>query len=134
MPLLDVSELALDPDFADTFTVTRRVESFDHGRLVPMPTDYPNVIGVVCMAGPNDLKRLPEGQYSGKIISIVSTFRLMLSGQVGGTTYQPDVITWHGSKYLVIWVDDYTQFGGGQIEAMAESMTTQDPPPPGSPP
>lgn len=134
MPFLDVSDLTIDPDFADSFTVTRNKEGFDHGRLVKIPTVYNNVIGVVDMAGPNDLRKLPEGVYTGKIISVVTKFRLMASGKIGADTYQPDIITWHGSDYTVILIDDYDEFGAGQIEALAESKTTQDPPPQGSPP
>ena len=134
MPFLDVSDLTLDPDFADTFTVTRRKEAYDHGRVSTVNTVYPNVVGVVDMATPNDLKRFPEGQITGKVISIVTRFRLMASGQIGADTYQPDVITWRGSTYVVINVDDYSEFGQGQIEVLAESKTVQDPPPQGSPP
>lgn len=135
MPFLDVSDLTVDPDFADTFTVTRRREAFDHGRLIPGATTvYAGVIGVIDMAGPNELKRFPEGQITGKVISIVTKFRLMASGKIGTDTYQPDTVTWHGSDYVIIWIDDYDEFGAGQIEALAESRTTQDPPPQGTPP
>lgn len=134
MPFLDVSDLTTDPDFADQFTVTRNKETFNHGRLVVVPTVYPCVTGVIDMASSNDLRLLPEGSYTGKIISVVTPFRLMATGKIGTDTYQPDIVTWHGSQFRVIYVDDYSEFGAGQVEALAESMTTQDPPPQGSPP
>lgn len=134
MPFLDVSDLTTDPDLADTFTVTRRKEVLDHGRVSTIDTVYADQAGVIDMAGPDDLKRFPEGQITGRVISIVTPFRLMASGKIGADQYQPDVITWEGSDYTVINVDPYTQFGAGQVEALAESKMAQDPPPPGSPP
>lgn len=130
MPLLDVSDITVDPDFADTFTVTRRKETYDHGVLVPaVVATYNNVVGVIDMAGPDDLKRLPEGSYTGKIISIVTPFRLIASAKNGTDELMPDTITWQGSDYTVIYLDPYTQFGSGQVEALAESKQAQDPPP-----
>ena len=134
MPFLDVSDLTLDPDFADKFTVTRRKEAFDHGRVSTVDTVYVNVIGVVDMAGPDDLQRFAEYQATSKIISIVTKFRLIASAKIGTDTYQPDKITWRGSDYIIIAVDDYSEFGAGQIEAYAASIIKQDPPPQGSPP
>lgn len=133
MPDLDVSDITIDPDFADTFDVYAYTESFDHGRLVKvLDQAFLDVVGTICMASPNDLKRFPEGQVTGKVISIVTPFRLHASGEEGAEGLLPDEIEWHGSTYTVIWIDDYSQFGAGQIQALAESKIRQDPPPPGS--
>ncbi len=134
---LDVSDISIDPDFADVagFTVLRYTQSFDHGRLVKVLASTNNgVLGTICMASPNDLKRFPEGQITGKVISVVTPFRLHASAEAGATELLPDEIVWHGSTYVVIWVDDYAGFGQGQIQALAESKLKQDPAPPGSPP
>lgn len=136
MPLLDVSDLCLDIDLADNFVVTRRTQNINiHGRLDPSTnTVYSGVVGVVCMASARDLQVLPEEQRMEKTISIVTKFRLQGPSKVGSSTYLPDIVTWHGSDYRIVWVDDYTQFGGGEVQALAQSVLFVDPPPPGSPP
>lgn len=134
---LDVHDITIDPDFADYqgFVVNRYNSSYDHGRLVKTgPTVFAGVLGTICAASPNDLKRFPEGQVTGKVISVVTPFRLHASANDGVNDNLPDEIVWHGTTYVVIWVDDYAGFGQGNIQALAESKLKQDPGPPGSPP
>lgn len=131
MPTLDVTEVLDDPDIADTFTVTRRVQTVSSlGRTVVTPTVVAGVVGVVCAAGPNDLQRLPEDQRMGKVISIVTRYKLRGPALSGSTEYQPDLVIWNGSTFIVKWVDDYSRFASGFIQALAGSLQNVDPPPP----
>lgn len=130
MPFLDVADVSLDPDFADTFSVLRRVETISNkGRAVITPTTLPNIVGTVCWASPNDLRRLPEEQHADKGISIVTPFRLRTASRDGANNWQPDLVFWHGSYFIVVDVQDMTQFGG-QVQAIATSSTYVDPPTP----
>lgn len=122
MPFLDVSSVLLDPDFADRFTVIRRVESVsDYGRRVLSLTNLP-AVGVVTMASPDDLKRVPEGQTFDRTLSIVSKFPFF-GASVG---YQPDLVLWYGDLYIVVALDPYPQFGAGFSQVIVGSIDLQD--------
>lgn len=125
MPLLDVSSVLFDADFADRFTVRRRTETLDiHGRSTVQNQDTPNVIGVVTANSPSDLDRREDYQNMTRSIGIVTQFRLR--GET--TSTQPDIVIWRGSNYLVKHVDPYPQFGKGFMQAECSSMDRVDPP------
>lgn len=125
MPFLDVSDVVCDPMLADTFSVLRRVETVnDHGEVGISSTQHDNVVGVITMAGPNDLDRLDDSQRMGRVISCVTKFRLR--GPSPG--FQPDVIVWQGSNFVIAALDLYNRFGAGFMQAIAVSMTLVDGP------
>lgn len=123
MPLLDVSSLLFDPDFADTFNVIRREEAVsDKGRNILTLSTIENVVGVVCAASPADLRRLPEAQTFDRVLSIVSKFAFF--GACVG--FQPDLVQWRGDLYVVSSLDSYPQFGRGFTQILATSIDLQD--------
>lgn len=124
MALLDVSEILVDPDLADRFTVKRRTEVIDDfGRASTTDETFEGVIGVVTSANPNDLMRLPEAQRMDRNFCIVTKFRLI--GPAPGK--QPDTILWYGSTLVVKDIQPYPQYGAGFIQAIAGSMDIIDP-------
>ncbi|MFG1260032.1 hypothetical protein V5F79_22150 [Xanthobacter flavus] len=123
MPLLDVSDVLLDPDFADTFTVYREAVTVgDDGRSIRTETTFPGV-GVVTPDMWSTLQRAPEGSNVSEIITVITQFRLTSS--VDGT--DADEIVWNGKRYVVIAVGDCTRFGAGFVEASA-SLKGMSPP------
>lgn len=131
MPLLDVSFMTSDPMLADVFAVTRRTDVVDDkGRTSPTTVEvFPNITGVVTQQDPADLMRRDDGQMVPRMILVCSTFLFR-----GATTgYQPDVITWNGTAYTVKQVMNYSRFGGGTVEVVAESMQAMDNPQSGAP-
>ena len=116
MPLLDVSDLLSDPDFATTFSVTRSSASADTGGINQVASvTTQNVIGVVQPANSSDLQRLPDAEYQKGALTIFTTFRL-ISGGAGQTA---DIIGWNGANYTVMTTDDWSQYGGpGYIKAL----------------
>jgi hypothetical protein len=130
MATLDVND-AFDPSFLDIITVIRRPMSIDdHGRgqytVKPM-----SISAVVTAASPADLQRLPEGEHMQKAISVYST-QLIQGPSIDevGTVTHPDQILWHGSIYVVRYLEDYSGFGRGFVHAIATSTQSVDPPPP----
>lgn len=122
MALLDVSEILTDPDFVDTFVVVRRQEGIsDKGRAVLTLTGLA-ASGVVNMAGPNDLRRLPDAQLQDRTLSIVSRFPFF-GASVG---YQPDLIQWREGLYIVSVLDLYPQYGRGFYQVIAPSIDLQN--------
>lgn len=122
MALLDVSEVLTDPDFCDTFPVKRRSEVMGNNGRMSVDTKDMEGVGVVCVASPSDLRRLPEDQRTGRAISVVTQFRLRASAP----DYQPDLVGWQGDFYVVSDIQPYTHFGAGFVQAICTSMSAQD--------
>lgn len=127
MAYLDVTSVLSDPMLASRFTVRRRPEVVgDSGVSQVGEQRFTNLIGVVQNASPSDLRRLPEDQRMERHLSVITTFRLR--GPSPG--FQPDVVEWDGSDYVVSMLEPYANFGPGFVQAICGSMTTIDPPTP----
>lgn len=119
MPFLDVSEVLTDPDFVDTTLICRRqVQTTDADNFpVNTPQDIA-FMGVVTVDRSLEAKRMAAGQNINGAILIVTQFRLT-QGQPG---FDADVVTYRGRKYRVTFVDPYTAYGGGFVQAHCELM------------
>jgi hypothetical protein len=123
--MLDVSWVVQDPMLADQFSVTRRVETVGtDGRVIMATSNFPNLIGVVTQSDPSSLVRNDDSQTIPRVISVVSKFNFR-SATDG---FQPDLIIWNGTTYLVKTSLPYSRYGAGFYEAIASSMTAIDVP------
>jgi hypothetical protein len=124
MPQLDVSFLTTDPMLADRFNVIRRLDVVGaNGRTTPTVDEvFTDVVGVVTQQDPADLLRREDGQAVPRSIFVASMFEIRGSSVSDGVQYQPDLIEWDGSKYVVRQVFPYSRFGGGTFEVVAEIM------------
>ena len=115
MPLLDVTDVLSDPDFADTITVTRQVETVDgHGRGQIGPQTFSNVTAVVTAGQGDVLKYFPEMVNVRGAVLIHTTFRLISASE----TTQADLVTWEGRTYQITELNDWSTFGAGFIMAV----------------
>lgn len=115
MPDLDVTDILSDPDFSDTFTVTRFVQSISDGGIASnTPTVFSNILGVVTANDNIDLLKMPDGEILNGSITIHTTFRLTN----GDGATDADIITWHGRTYQVRTIGDWSGFGPGFISAV----------------
>lgn len=132
MPLLDVSWVTQDPMLADTFNVLRRRDVVGStGRTAPEVVEtFPSVVGVVTQQSPGDLMRREEGQIVPRRIFIAASFRFFGASKetswVLPESYQPDLVEWNGTTYVVTEVMSYGRYGRGVWEVVAESMTAVD--------
>lgn len=119
MPMLDVTEVLTDPDFCDTSLVChRQIQTRDEYNFpVNTPQDIP-FSGVVTVDRSLEAKRMAAGQNINGAILIVTQFRLT-QGQPG---YDADVVTYSGREYRVTFVDPYTRYGAGFVQAHCELM------------
>lgn len=125
MPDLDVSFMTTDPMLSDLFNVTRQTETVDTQGLAQVSSQtFVDVPGVVTQQPPDALMRAPDGQAVPRRIMVCTPFAIR--GAVQG--YQPDLITWAGTEYLVTEVLPYSRFGQGTYEAVAESRQAMDVP------
>ncbi len=136
MPDLDVSFVVSDPMLADTFTVTRRIETIGANGVLTVRTSLITVApgtnvplrGIVTQEEPATLMRNPEAQIAPRVIFVASTFKFMGLSSKNGVTWQPDLINWDGSSYVVKKILPYSRYGFGVYEVVAESMTQPDVP------
>jgi galactose-6-phosphate isomerase len=132
MPTLDVSD-AFDGSFLDDITVVRQTQIVDQYGWVTVTPRVFSIKAVVVAASPNDLARLPEEEYMNKAISVAaiadqnSDGSAVLQGPSDLTL--PDEIIWHGSRFIVRTVDDYSGYGRGFVNVTAVSIDAVDPPP-----
>jgi hypothetical protein len=119
MAQLDVSDVLLDPLFCDPLRVLRRVENINNFGENSFFVTYPGpAFGIITPVAPNELERMPDAQIDKKTIRVITNFRL----QLATPGYQADAILWHKDTYVVISVSDWTGYGGGFVEAIAQSM------------
>lgn len=130
MPMIDISIALTSLMLADVFMVIRRTETVDqYGESTITTQTFFPVYGTVQAASSNDLKRLPDEQHQGKNLSIVTKFPLQ--GVAPGM--QPDIIQWpmnnagaNADNFVVAYLDDYSQYAQGFVQAIARSIDMVD--------
>lgn len=129
MPLLDVSDILLDPDVAETLTIQRRQANVgSNGRASQTVTTItPAPVGSVQPQDAGDLERGSDQQKLPKKIEVITPFRLRSAGSDGqGNEYQPDLIVWQGDSYQVDSVEPWTAYGAGWLVAKCSSVDSLD--------
>lgn len=132
MAEVDVTDILSDPDVAgDAFTVIRRREIVGQNGVVTLQENrVDGVIGSVQPTGDNSLIREEALDAGAKTIKVVSTFRLRGPSQsTGEASYKPDQIVWRGDTYEVRVLDDWTEYGGGMVEAECSQIDYVGTPP-----
>lgn len=125
MPFLDMSDVIMDPDFLDTSLVChRQIQTLDEDNFpTNTPQDFP-FSGVVTVDRSLEAKRMAAGQNINGAILIVTQFRLT-QGQPQTDTaprLDADIVTYSGRDYRVTFVDPYTRYGSGFVQAHCELL------------
>lgn len=114
MPLLDVTEVLLDPDFCDTsLTVSRSLQVVDADGFPSSGRVTEPFSGVVTVDRSLEYQMMQAGQVISGAIFIATMTRLT-SGQ---TERDADIVTYQNRKYRVKSVDPYTAYGAGFVQA-----------------
>lgn len=123
MPFLDVTEVLLDPDFCDyTLVCTRKAQSVDaDGFATNTDQNFP-FNGVVTVDRSLEAKRMAAGQNISGAILVVTQFRLTQgqSSSASAPALDADVVSYNGRQYRVTFVDPYTSYGAGFVQAHCE--------------
>ena len=120
MPDLDVSEVLLDPDFADCFVVTRQKQTVDQtGRTVISTVDM-ELIGVVTIGSLQPFSQ--DEAYINSTKSIVVHCQERLIDPING--FSPDIVTYNGDRYLVKKAYNWSRYGSGFYAADCEQQTS----------
>lgn len=120
MPLLDMTDVLLDPDFLDSTLVRTMQTQVDvgHGRVRNATATSP-FSGVVSMDAGAIMERVAEGEYVKGSMLIYTIERLRMKGE----DVDADLVDWHGTRYRVTNTGDYTGYGQGFIWAICEPLT-----------
>jgi hypothetical protein len=130
MPIIDVSDLLLDGDLTDTFTVIRRLQSVnENGETSVVTSTLNNVLGIVSPTANNELVVQDALQTQGKTLNVVTKFRLRGATQdTTGAQYQPDLIVWNLDTYEIKLLQDFSNYGDGFVSADCASVDLLDEP------
>ena len=119
MPTLNVTDVLFDPDFCDfNLWVTRRVQTVDEDGIGSDSEVKKQFAGVVTVDRSLENRRMQAGQVISGAILIVTTERLT-QGQTGRDA---DIVTYQGRDYRVTFVDPYTAYGSGFVQAHCELL------------
>jgi len=136
VPEIDVTDVLIGSDIAATgFTVVRRLEIVNNFGESTVQTITLPATGSIQPSGEQGLMREEGYDAQAKSVKVITTFRLRgVSRSVAGTRYKPDLVFWNGDYYEVKSLEDYSQFGGGLVEAECTSIDYVDLPPAELPP
>lgn len=98
--MIDLSDIAIDSDFAQTFTVYRSSGRWVAGRWVEATPTQIVMYGPVWVASEKDLVQVPEGDRVQGAMMFVSTQPIYTTrdGSADGTS---DQILWDGEMYRI---------------------------------
>lgn len=123
MPLLNPGIVVDSPFLSDDFMVTRQKQTINtKGRAEIETPEHCKAFGIVTQAKQRDIESLPDLRTDQNVISIVTRHVL----RVNTPGYQPDVVTWAGTSYLVRAIKAYPRFGQGWYIALAVSQNAVD--------
>ena len=119
---LDLTDVVLDPLFQDetgTLFLRRVLDSVTDQGLASENSKTIPLLGSVQAGGGSSVIRDPEtGERASDTIQIFTTTRLY-SGKPGRSA---DVVIWQKREYLVTSVQDWSNWGGGFVNATATLM------------
>ena len=115
MALVDVSQLIVDPDFCNSFTLIKRSEVINvYGEMVLTETPS-TVLGVIQDISPEMLKRAGDDAQLWDGITVWYRGKLEAQSPNGYC----DVVVWNGYRYLVKLVNEqFMNFASGWTEAL----------------
>ncbi|MFW6681749.1 MULTISPECIES: hypothetical protein [Komagataeibacter] len=122
MPLLDVSDNLLDPDFIQTLTVTRPTQTVDSQGMTQIAETSQSFYGAPVPLTSQELIRNPNAELLAGGIRVYTRFVL----DSGSPDTSADIVTFGGKRYTVVSVDDWSNFGAGYVAADCAVISLQD--------
>src|SRR5689334_2163565 len=129
MPLLDVSDILTDPDFAEpdgALQLIRRTRTTGSDGRTVLSTQTLPLSGNVQPAPGSKLQLLPEGARVEGAIEI--TTQTLLYAQTNATA--ADIVVWQGRQYQAELVEPWGSYGAGFCSAVCTLMSMTEAPRP----
>lgn len=110
--MINVSRVINDPRFSESFKVYRKSGEWIRGRFNQEEKEI-TMNGVITPAKPKEIEMIPEGDRVGGEISIHTTSKLYTTHALDkeDTEGTSDEIEWHGERYKLYSLNDFSQFG-----------------------
>lgn len=110
--MIDVSELIIDPDFAQPYMVHRMSGDFVAGRFVEIPTTL-QFYGVVIAANVKDVNMMPEGDRIAGLMVFYTTADnpIFVTRNLDNNKGTSDQIEWRGELYRIMQTYPYNDYG-----------------------
>ena len=119
MPTLDVSDVLLSPEFYDpNLWYRRNAQTVDNDGFTTNTPLRQQFGGVVTVDRSLEARRMQSGQVIAGAILVITQTRL-ISGKTG---LDSDIVEYEGADYRVTFVDPYTRYGAGFVQAHCELM------------
>lgn len=111
--MINISEIIVDPDFAQGFTVERKAGTWVDSVFTTTAQILP-FYGVIIPLNTKDMKQLPEGDTIQGAIEVY-TLQPISTTQLANEAWNPetlsDEIIWQQENYKIIQVRNFTDFG-----------------------
>jgi len=115
--MIDLSEVVEDPDFAQSFTLTRTPGVWSVGEQGAGFQGEPYTVtlwGVIEPASPEDAEVIPEGDRITGAMAFWSTQPILHSAGSQTTPQLADIVNWRGNTYRIVHVYPWTDWGYGK--------------------
>lgn len=109
--MINVAEMIVDPDFAQSYNVVRTVGSWVKGRFV-QTEQVLSFVGPIIAANQKEINMLPEGDRVAGLMVFYTTadnpFKISRTDNEEGLSDQP---IWRGDRYKLLSVFSYDDYG-----------------------
>ncbi len=119
MPLLDVSDVLLDPMFCVQLSITRRAATVGTDGLAIITDTTLTPHGVVTAGSVEPFVRDPDFEHAKNNIT-VHAYNFRLLDPTDG--YQPDIVNYEGNQYVVRKSYNWSSYGAGFTAADCEML------------
>lgn len=112
MPI-QITEMVVDQDFAQIFTVIRSTGSFQKGGWINT-TETITMYGVIEIADSHQLYMVPEGDRAKGAMTFHTELPIYVTNddpQLSSTGHLSDIIQWRGNNYRLMDVKRWQDFG-----------------------
>ena len=110
--MIDVSELIVDPDLAQPYTVHRMSGIWTDGEFIQTELPLP-FYGVVIVANTQDVNMMPEGDRIAGLMTFYTTVDnpIFVTRNLDADQGTSDEIEWHGERYKIMQTFPYHDYG-----------------------
>jgi hypothetical protein len=107
--MIDVSDIVVDPDLAEAFTIYRTTGAFGEGGWIANEPTVVPAKGVVTVVNEKELEMIPEGDRVKGAMNFYTTTPINVTSQAGSNI--SDEIEWKGERYRVVSIAPWVSFG-----------------------
>lgn len=117
--MINVSELVVDPDFAQPYTYIRRKITWENGRKTTTETTYSST-GVIIASELKNMDLIPQGVTTSGQITLWTHTQLLVTSSDNGEDYLSDIVLYKGVRYIVHNDRNLNEYGYNRYSCTVE--------------